>query len=208
MTISAQGCKFEVKTGAGAAKAITGIVRGYPTILNSAAHGFSNGDVVNLASIGGTTVLNGQKATVKYATADTYAVDIDTTGASAWTSGGTATSVAYTFIKGVTGFNGLDGAADELDATDMDSTAKEFLLGLQDFGKFALDINIKREDAGQQAMEAARTTGAPTGFRFTLPNGMVATFDVLVKSTPLSGSVNALVKGTIDTRITGAVTWA
>jgi hypothetical protein len=208
MTISAQGCKFEVKTGSGAAKTITGIVRGYPTILESVGHGFKNGDVVNLAAVGGTVVLNGQKVTVKYATADTYAVDVDTTSAPAYTTGGTATSVAYTRIAGVTGFSGLDGAADELDATDMDSVAKEYLLGLQDFGKYSLDINIKRDDPGQQAMEAARATGAPTGFRFTLPNNRIATFDVLVKSTPMTGGVNALLKGTIDTRITGAVTWA
>jgi len=208
MTISAQGCKFEVKTGTGAVKNITGVALGNPTILKSVGHTFKNGDVVNLAAIAGPVVLNGVKAVVQFATADTFAVAVDTTGAPAWTAGGTATSTAYTYVKGVKSFSGMDGTADELDATDMDSTAKEYLLGLQDFGKFSLDINSKRDDPGQIAMEAARSSGAPTPFRLTLPNGKVATFDVLVKSTPLSGAVNALLTGTIDTRITGEVTWA
>ncbi|MET3431436.1 hypothetical protein ABIC71_000914 [Herbaspirillum seropedicae] len=208
MTISAQRCKFEVKTGNGTTKNITDITLGNPTILKSVGHGFRNGDVIGLAAIGGATVLNGKTAVVLFATADTFAIAVDTTGAAAYTTGGTVTSAAYTFVKGVKSFSGLDGAADELDATDMDSTAKEFLLGLQDFGKFSLDINIKRDDPGQQAMEAARASGAPTPFRLTLPNGDVASFSLLVKSTPMSGAVNALLTGTIDSRITGEVVWA
>lgn len=207
--ISAQGSTLQVATGTGAAGTITGISVGNPAIVTITAHGRSNGDVVTLAGIVGTmSALNGTSHVVSNKTANTFALlDVDTS-ALVYTSGGTATPQTYTKINGFLSFDGFDGAASEIDTTDFDSVAKEFILGLVDNGKFGFEIKRIATDSGQLALAAARVSGAITGFKLTLPDTKVATWNALVKTMPVSGAVDAMLKGKVDTRITGAVTWS
>lgn len=208
--ISAQGSKLEIGTGNGAAKNITAITVGFPAIVTSAGHGFKNGDVVDLAAIAGTMAgdLNGTRRVVANATANTFAIlDYDSTGKT-YTGGGTATPQAYTKIDGMLSFDGFDGAADELDDTDLDSTAKEFISGIKDEGKFGFEIKVIKTSPGQTALRAARASGLITPFKLTLPDGSVASWSALVKTIPSSGGVNAILKGKVDTKISGPVSWA
>lgn len=207
--ISAQKSKLYIATGTGGAKNITGIIPGFPTIVTSAAHGFTNGTVVDLAGITGTVggPLNGTKQVVSNVTPNTYAVNVDTTGL-AYTSAGTATPQTYTKINGVLSFDGFDGSADELDTTDLDSDAKEFVSGIRDEGKFGFEIKRLKADAGQTAMRAVLVSGAITGFKLELPDASVATWSALVKTMPASGGVNAVLKGKVDTKISGPVVWS
>lgn len=208
--ISAQGSTLHIATGTGSAKTITGISVGYPAIVTSVAHGLSNGDVVALAAITGTmsTSLNGTSHVVANKTADTFALlDANTLGLT-YTSGGTATPATYTKINGFLSFDGIDGSASEIDTTDLSSAAKEFILGLVDNGKFGFEIKRIAADSGQLSLAAARISGAATGLKLTLPDVTVASFSVLVKTMPVSGAVDAVLKGKVDTRITGAVSWA
>ena len=208
--ISAQGSKLEIATGTGSAKNITAITSGNPTIVTIASHGFKNGYAVDIAGIVGTigTNLNGTKRVASNVTANTFAIlDVDSTGQE-YTSGGTATPAAYTQIKGFTSYDGFDGAADDLETTDLDSTAKEFISGLVDNGKFGFEIKRLAADPGQQALHAARASGESKGFRLTLPDDTVATYNALVKTMPVGGAVNAILKGKVDTKIDGAVTWS
>jgi len=140
--ISAQGTKLFIETGAGVAKNITGIAPGNPTIITIAGHGIPNGNVSALSGIVGTigAALNAKSLVVTNVTPDTFAVQVDTTGL-AYGNGGIATPVAYTRVSNVKSFNGFDGASSEIDVTNLDSTAKEVRLGLQDFGKLSFDIN-------------------------------------------------------------------
>lgn len=205
--ISAQGSKLEVESGSGAAKNITGVALGFPTIITSAAHGFVNGDVVTLASIGGTTTLNGQTVVVKNVTTNTFAVDVDTTGGAAYTTGGTATPVTWTGIGNLLTFKGFDGQASEMDATNLASTAKEILLGVQDWGTLSIDVHRDFSDAGQLAVDAAKRASTKKTFKLTLPNNKTRTFSAYVKNSPLEGGVDQLVKtASLNLRITGDVT--
>ncbi len=208
--ISAQGSMLHIATGTGGAKNITGIAPGFPTIVTSAAHGFKNGDVVSFASVTGTIAasVNGTTRVVSNVTANTYALDdLDSTGL-AYTSGGTATPQTYTKVNGLLSFDGFDGSADELDTTDLDSTAKEFVSGIKDEGKFGFEIKTLKTDNGQIALRAARANGNIVGFKLTLPDASVASFSALVKTIPTSGGVNAVLKGKVDCKISGPVTWA
>lgn len=208
--ISAQKSKLEIGTGTGGAKNITAITPGNPTIFTCAAHGFTNGTAVTLAALVGTIAapLNGETHIVSNVTANTFALlDEDTTGL-AYTSGGTATPVTYTKINGVLSFDGFDGTADELDTTDLDSDAKEFISGIKDEGKFGFEIKTLKTDNGQLALRANRTSGAVVPMKLTLPDTSVASFNVIVKSIPTSGAVNAVLKGKVDTRISGPVVWS
>lgn len=206
--ISAQGSKLEISSTAGAAKTLTAIALGFPTILTSAAHGLSNGDVVTLAGLTGAdaALLNGQTVVVKNKTTNTFAVDIDTTGKTV-TAAGTATPLGWTKVENLVSFKGFDGQASELDVTDLDSTAKEFRLGLQDWGTFSFDVNKDFTDPGQVALDTAKRTGTLKTFKLTLPNNKTKTFDAFVKNTPLEGGVDAVLKATgVSLRITGDVT--
>jgi hypothetical protein len=208
--ISAQGSKLEVATGTGGAKTITAVTVGNPTIFTSAAHGFTNGTAVSLAGIVGTIAaqLNGETHIVSNVTANTFALlDEDSTGM-AYTSGGTATPATYTQVLGFLSFDGFDGAASDIDTTDLQSTAMEYINGLVDNGKFGFELKTLNADNGQNALRAARVSGAMTGLRLTLPDAKVATFNALIKSMPIAGGVNAVLKGKTDTKITGPVTWS
>ena len=206
--ISAQGSVFSIGTGTGSAKTITGIALGNPTILTIAGNGFNNGDVVTLTGIGGTTVLNGQSVSVHHVTTNTVAINIDTTGGAAFTSGGTATPVTYSPVANVKDFTGFDGAASEIDVTNMNSTAKEFQLGIVDPGQFSMNIDQDNTDPGQIAMRAKQASRQISNFKLVLPNGNTASFTGFVKKFGTQGAVDAAVKSSVDIRISGAITWA
>ncbi len=121
---------------------------------------------------------------------------------------GTTGSPTWTKINGVISYSGMDGAASDIDVTDLDSTAMEYINGLVDEGKFSFEAKRLVADAGQVALRAARVSGAATGMKLTLPDAAVATFTVLVKGVPTAGGVNALLKGPFDCKISGPVTWA
>lgn len=83
----------------GAAKTITGVTRANPGVVTSAAHGFSNGQEIYIDNVGGMTQLNARNFIVANATANTFTLkdafgtDIDTTGFTAYTSGGSADTI-------------------------------------------------------------------------------------------------------------------
>ncbi|MCW9051232.1 MAG: phage tail tube protein [Motiliproteus sp.] len=110
-------------------------------------------------------------------------------------------------VGGVVSFSGFDGETSEQDVTTLSSTAKEYRLGLQDFGNFSLELMRDPNDVGQAAMEAAKAAGAVRECVLTLASGNIATFNALVKGINMSGGVDAQVTGSANLRITGAVVW-
>jgi|SRR6266850_569958 len=79
--------------------AITGITQANPGVVTDVAHGYANGQTVQLAAIGGMTQLNGRFVKVAGVAANTFqlqdlnGVNINTTGYGAYTAGGTAARV-------------------------------------------------------------------------------------------------------------------
>lgn len=116
--------------------------------------------------------------------------------------------VTYTEIGEITSFNGFDGQAAEIDVTHLGSTAKEFLMGLQDFGTFNLEVNYLPADTGQAALRAAKASREIQSFRATFSDDSTATFQGFVLSAPASGSVDSKVDGSFAIRISGDVTFA
>lgn len=116
--------------------------------------------------------------------------------------------LTYTEVKEVTTFTGFDGQAAEIDVTHLQSTAKEWLMGLQDFGTFSCDVNHLPTDPGQVAMRAAKTSRDIQDFKVTFSDLSTATFQGYVLSNTLSGGVDAKVDGSFNIRITGAVVFA
>lgn len=210
--ISAQGSKLEIGTGSGAAINISAIALTYPLRVTLASvTGLNKGDVLNFAGVGGTVELNGKSLVIEAIEPTSKIVTfagVDATAYTAFTTGGTVTPVALTKISNLKDFSGFDGAPSEIDVTNLDSTAKEFRLGLVDFGQMSITIDQDNSDPGQQACRTAQVAGTLKQFKLTLPNAVTATFNAYVKKFPTSGGVDAVVKSTMDLRISGAVTWA
>lgn len=115
---------------------------------------------------------------------------------------------ALTEISEITNFSGFDGQAAEIDTTHLQSTAKEFLMGLQDFGQFQIDVNYLPNDTGQSEARAAKAARTLKTFLATFSDGSTASFDGYVLSNPVSGGVDAKVDSSFVIRITGSVTFA
>lgn len=98
---------------------ISGITQANPGVVTAAGHGFSDGDVVWLSGVSGMTAINQGYYIVAGATTDTFALtdldgaDVDTTGYTAYSSGGKVTRQAlYDTIDLATKPNvGLGGVA-------------------------------------------------------------------------------------------------
>ena len=212
MAIESQGTKIEMGTGSGGAVTITAMALGNPTILTAVAHGLSNGDVVTLANFGGDDAgdINGRVCIVSHVTTDTFAVNFDSTGKTITdnTDAATATPVAWTAIGEVTDFSGPDGTASEIDITHLQSTAKEFLMGLPDEGSISLSINWAPADTGQLAVKAARKARTKKDFKITYSDKSTASFKGYVMGLSTDAAVDDKVNGSITLRVTGEVKWA
>lgn len=76
---------------------ITGATLTNPCIITTGAHGFSTGEVVTLAAIGGTIELNGQSPTITVISTTKFSCNgVDATGYTLYTAGGTATRATST----------------------------------------------------------------------------------------------------------------
>ena len=166
---------------------------------------------LTIAAVVGTTQLNGNSYVVQYIEPTTKIVTLaglDATGFTTYVSGGTATPVQWTKISNVKSFSGFDGAASEIDRTNFDSTAKEFILGLFDPGQFTIEVDQDNSDSGQIALMTAQVTSLLKNFKLQLPNGNTATFTAYVKKFNSLGAVDQAIRRSLDLRISGPVSWA
>lgn len=209
---NAQGTTLKISGAGGAAKTITAIALGFPTILTSVAHGLSNGDVVTLANFAGAdaATLNGETPVVKNITDDTFAVEIDTTGKTITdnTDAATATPFAWIEVGEILSGDGFDGAAAVIDKTNLKSTAKEKNVGMEDFGSLKLEVQIYDADLGQAALRAAKTGKTKKNFLVTYPNANTRTFGGYVMSFPEKFGIDVNITGSVEILIDGTVTYA
>lgn len=206
--VSAQGTTLEITSGSsGSAKNISGVALGNPTIVTATSHGFVVGDKVTIASVGGITTVNGTWSVIAKTT-NTFAIALDTTGGASYTSGGTATPAVYVTIDNVKSLSGLDGQANDIDVTNLASTAEEIRLGIARFGGFTAEFDRVEGNTGHLALKARQLDRAQIGVRLTLSDSAVATFNAYVKKVSFSNGVDNVNRGQVEFRITGAVTWA
>jgi len=113
-----------------------------------------------------------------------------------------------TEIENVISYTGFDAEAAEIDITNLSSTAKEKLLGLQDFGSFSMEIHpdFDAGAAGQNDLRAAQASGAEKAFLLTLPDGTTVAFSARVQNaTSITGGVDAALAGSVSLTITGDI---
>lgn len=202
-----QGTELQVSTGVGSAKTITGITQENPAVIAAAAHGFALGDVARIAAVVGMTEINGQLAVVDNPEeGDFEAANIDASGYAAYESGGTASPLTYTKFCELTGANQQDGQADEIEATTVCSTAKEFEQGLGDSGTLTLDYNFAPNTGVQARFRAARKSGEEVAVRIKLPkDGGTIVMIGHVQQSSFQGGNGGLWTGSSTIRLTGEI---
>lgn len=87
---------------------------------------------------------------------------------------GTSGTYALVAIPGVTGIPLSVPSSTKIDVTDLDSTAKETLIGLTDNGTFTLPLNFLtfgQTGAAAQATFLAQATGAETTYVIAMADG-------------------------------------
>lgn len=116
----------------------------------------------------------------------------------------------FTLIGEVTKFDGPGGSANEIDATSLDSTAKEWLMGLQDEGEFTFEANCVPSNAQQAGLRTDRAAATLRNFKLLLTDVGPTTlsFAAYVKEYKISGGVDDKITLNVTLRISGAVTWA
>lgn len=123
---------------------------------------------------------------------------------------GTTFTINGVAVGGILSFTGLDGEASDIDITTLDSLAKEFRQGLQDFGNFTLELNRDQNDLGQMEMFDQKAAQTASTCVLSFPDDValnVVTFSAYVKSMSLAGGVDEIIRGTANLKITGAVVW-
>lgn len=207
--ISFQGAKLEIATGSGGAITVTAISQALKAEVTG-THALVVGDRVTFASVVGMTQINSLVGNVVAVTGTTkFCVDIDSRAFTAYSSAGTATPVAWTQIKEIKNIKFATGSRSEIDVTNLDSTAKEKILGLKDNGSVTGDINIVLADPGQIAFRASLGSDVVKDFRVTLPSSTgVASFQGQAKKLDESGGVDGTFSGSIEITVKGDYSWA
>jgi hypothetical protein len=114
-------------------------------------------------------------------------------------------------VGGLTDFNGPQMSRAEIDATTLQSTAKEYALDLKDLGTFTGTMQTRYGDPAQQILLANMDSAERLEFELVLPddgygNGPVSlAFDGRVQSFPVQGSMGQVITTSLSVRITGDV---
>lgn len=213
MAIKAQGALLSVETARAAAKTITAATAASPVVISSTAHGYTDNDIIYISGVVGMVQLNGRAFVVDDTTASPQKPNslelkgVDGTAYTAYSSAGSMYKCTMTEIGEVSGASGFDGQAPEVDTTHLRSVAKEYLLGLQDFGNVTLNVFLKNADAGQIQLRTIKESGAEKVFTIQLSDGTVSAFAGYVKGFTFAAERDGAVSGQVTLRVTGAPAW-
>ena len=204
------GSTFSVQTGLGGTSptpAITGVSQTNPAVVTSAAHPFSEADVVKISGVVGMTNLNGNLYVVDDPLSGSFELaGEDASAADAYVSGGLLDKVVFSSFCELTGANQQDGAADQIEVTTICSTAKEFEQGLSDSGTLQLDYNAAPGSSVQTALRNAKVSGDQVAFKLVFPeSGGTIIMIGTVQQQSMSGQVNGVWAGSATIKLSGPI---
>lgn len=121
---------------------------------------------------------------------------------------GTASPVTYTDTANVTSISGLGGQKGDIDVTNFDSTAKEFLTGLEDPGQVQVEVNLNPDDASQDTLWDLKESGALRTWRIQLSGASPAPyyqFSATVQQFQINFQTDDVVRATVTLRVSGSI---
>lgn len=200
--ISAQGTSFAVAGTPGGAITITAITKANPAVTTG-TNTLAVGDVVIFGAVTNMPEINARIGIVTAASGSAFTVNIDASGFAAAGTSGTAAPQTWTTIGNIHDYTGFDGVAPEIDVSNLQSLAKEYYPGLEDFGQMSLNVDVNPADTGQLALRAAKTSTNKTYFKMITRSANVRAWNGFVKKFSEAGSVDGVLKGSVDIRISG-----
>lgn len=208
MAIKSQGIILSVASAQAATKPVTAATSASPVQITSATHGFTQGQIVLAANLGGTVQVNNRAFVVDTPATNTFNLKgVNGSAYGTYTSGGTMSLSTLQVVGQVTNVSGFDGQASEIDTTNLQSLAKEYLIGLQDFGNISLTCWMQ-SDAGQLLLRTIKESAAATVMSIQLSDGTIAAFVAFCKQFTFdAGGPDNAVKAQISLRVTGAPAW-
>lgn len=101
---------------------------------------------------------------------------------------------------------GPDGSAPTIDVTDLDSTAREYILGLKDEGQIQLGFMYRPSNAVHAQLRDAWSDRTQLRFQIDFSDDTTRwEFDGFVTGMPITAGVDTVVEGTCTIKITGAI---
>lgn len=122
---------------------------------------------------------------------------------------GAVSPVAYTAMANVTSISGLGGQKGDIDITNFDSTAKEFLTGLEDPGQVQVEINYSPNDTTQNTLWTLKDSGALRSWRIQLSGASPSPyfgFNATVQQFQVNFQTDDVVRATVTLRVSGSIT--
>ena len=116
----------------------------------------------------------------------------------------------FTTIPEIKSFSGPGGSATVIDVTDLQSTAKEKRMGLQDEGQLSFEINYIPTDSEHAQLRTDRANQTERNFQLVFTDGSSTTwsFSGFVTGFSVSGGVDDVVNASVTIEITGAISEA
>lgn len=201
----AQGTALFIAGTPGSPITITAVTKAKGAVFTG-ANTLAAGDVVVVGNVTGMPEIAGRIGIVSTATSSQFTTNIDSSNFSAAGTAGTATPQTWTKIANAKDWNGFEGSVSEIDVGNLDSLAKEFRPGLEDFGSVSFNVDLDPTDPGQLACMAAKSAALTTYFKLRYPSASVSrVFQGFMKKFGESGSVDAAIKSPCEIRCTGRV---
>lgn len=120
---------------------------------------------------------------------------------------GTGSPETFTLVGGITDVGSPESSTSELDDTDLESLAKEFLGGLTDYGSITMQMKYLPNTDVQQEIEDLALSHEVRNWYVLYSDGVTKkAFSAWVKSYNPAAAVDSIVKGPLTLRITGPVT--
>lgn len=187
---------IEMQSALGTDITITAISQASEAVFtNSGTNGLSEGDIVVLSGIVGMTEMNGRAIRVKSGPTTTSftAEGLDSSGFTAYVSGGTANDVS-TFLSfdNATSFSFPEPNPNRIDVTPINKSTKVEVFGLDDAPQISIPMIADPLAAHVVEMRAASKAKTARVFRVTLQNGNILIMNAYVAGgRGIDGSVGA-----------------
>ena len=207
--LESQGTKLEMNSGSGDAEVISEMTLSNPTVLTSAEHALTNGDVVAASDFSGDDAadINGNSYVVQFATDDTFAIALDSTDLTITdnTDSAEMTPQTYTEICSIQDWD-LPGDTHNMIAyTALGSTRAEEKPGIPRGSAMTFNVNWTADDAGLVAADVARAAKTLKTFKLTYSDSTYHTFTGYIVGLNDSGGEDDKVNGSITIHRVGAL---
>ena len=194
------------------ARNISAITKASTAVITSPAHGLVDGMQVAVSGVVGMSEINGTYITTNTTTNAFSLVSLDgivvnSLNFATYASSGSVMPVSYLPVTEARNIHFSDAQTPEIDVTTLNSTSKEYLVGLQDAGEFSLEMNYVPFDPAIVEMRAAKLDAKVRAFRIDFPDGSVFAFRGFIRSVPFQTDYQSAMSGSATVKITGATVW-